>query len=647
MLPSRLITLVLLCALAICAPLRAQNDNGKPATDSGDTPTAAAQSATNGEPRPPAEVPEQYNSPHATMRTFLDAMNRANDPALSSNEREESRTEALDALDLSDVSDELAWKLAERLLLVFNRLGEYRSWLPWKYELEGQNDVERVTYFPSPRFRDILNKQPNVQPIGRIELVKQDDGRWQFSAATLAGMDELYISMEKLPVLVGLDEEQLGGTHWIRRQMPESLRGVQYFGLELWQWLGLLVIIMLGIVLDHIVRAILRTITNRILKRQDAKAQTQTITGVVRPIGLVAAAFLWLYLTTLLDLPSTAYFVLMAAVRIFTVLAVTWTAWRMIDLLAEVLESKAERTSTKFDDVLVPLLRKTLKVFVVAFGLVYAANALAINIWPLLTGLGIGGLAFAFAAKDTIENFFGSIATILDRPFEIGDWVVIHSGGGDTEGIVETVGFRSTRIRTFYNSQVTVPNANLVRANVDNYGRRKYRRWKTTIGVQYDTTPDQLLAFTEGIRELVRCHPFTRKDYFQVWVTGFGSSSIDIMIYIFHEVDDWSMELRERERLIVDMVRLADQLGVQFAFPTQTVHLFKEEHKPHEVEHETPQSMSDRRAMVHGIRAAQQLVRDQPWQNDKPGPVKFPEGPTVINEDDAEQAAIEDRTAGG
>ena len=275
---------------------------------------------------------------------------------------------------------------------------------------------------------------------------------------------------------------------------------------------------------------------------------------------------------------------------------------------------------------------KAAKIFAVAIGIVYGAQALNLPIVPLLGSLGIGSLAFAFAAKDTIENFFGSVAVILDRPFEVGDWVVFD---GKTEGTVEELGFRSTRIRTFYNSQITVPNATLVRATVDNYGRRKYRRWKTHIGVQYDTPPDKLIAFTEGIRELVRTHPYTRKDYFQVWLHQWSASSMDVLLYIFFEVPDWSTELRERERMFVDIVRLADKLGVQFAFPTQTVHLYKEDHKPHEVQHATPGGSTDKRSMVEGIRVARELISNQTWRDSPPGPVSYALGDSDILLDEA------------
>jgi len=381
----------------------------------------------------------------------------------------------------------------------------------------------------------------------------------------------------------------------------------------------------------------LRLLTNRALTQRHAIVRKETVAQAVRPLGLLAAGLLWLVMMHLLNLPDQALLVLSAAVRLFTVLASTWAAWCVTDLVCEILSSKAATTTTKFDDVLVPLLRKTFKVLITAIGLVWSAYALNIEVLPLLTGLGIGGLAFAFAAKDTIENFFGSVAVVLDRPFEVGDWVVI----GDVEGTVEEVGFRSTRVRTFYNSQVTVPNATLVRATVDNYGRRRYRRVRTHIGIQYDTPPDKILAFTEGIRELVRTHPYTRKDNFQVWFHEFAASSLNILLYVFHEAPDWATELRERERLFLDIVRLADQLGIQFAFPTQTIHLHQEDpDSPHQPT--TQPFPPDHRAMKLGIQTAQRLIKDQPWQTSKPGVVQFHQGPTPL--DDAE--IIEDRSAG-
>src|SRR5690606_24921192 len=141
--------------------------------------------------------------------------------------------------------------------------------------------------------------------------------------------------------------------------------------------------------------------------------------------------------------------------------------------------TKAESTDSKLDDQLVPLLRKAMKIFVVLVGALFLLQNLDVNVASLVAGLGIGGVAVALAAKDTIANFFGSLMIFIDRPFQIGDWVKI----GETEGIVEVVGFRSTRVRTFYNSLVTVPNAHFTEAAIDNLGMREYRRTSTVLNL--------------------------------------------------------------------------------------------------------------------------------------------------------------------
>jgi MscS family membrane protein len=439
----------------------------------------------------------------------------------------------------------------------------------------------------------------------------------------------MYLDMENMDILEGVDDiTQQSWQLWLRSQMPASLKGRQhsFLSIEYWKWVGLFLAILLGLIIDHTLRLFLRASIGKFIKKQGATENVELIRFTVRPIGLVIAAIVWIKLLKLLNLPPGAANVLIGAARIFGIFAGTWGAWRLADLAGVVLVEKAKHTDTKFDDVLIPLVRKTVKIFILVIALIYAAAALSIQLMPLLASLGIGGVAFAFAAKDTVENFFGSLAVLLDRPFEVGDWVVI----GSDEGTVEEIGFRSTRIRTFYNTQITVPNSNLVRAVVDNYGRREYRRWKAHVGVQYDTTPQQLIAFIEGIRELVRCHPYTRKDYFNVFLNQFADSSLNILVYVFWKVPDWPTELRERERLMIDIVRLADQLGVQFAFPTQTLHLYKEEQAPYQQQHQPPQPATDSDATTDGIRAAQHIIAQQSWQQQRPDKVEYHEGPTAI-----------------
>ena len=427
---------------------------------------------------------------------------------------------------------------------------------------------------------------------------------------------------------------------YVEDHLPDVLVTNAFLTLKVWQWIGLALVILLGMALDLLVRALLSAMANRLITRQGGEAKPETLHKTVRPFGLLAAAALWLFLLPGLGLHETALQILLAAVKFFVTLAGVWSAYRVTDLLSEFFASKAAKTETKVDDLLVPLLRKTAKIFITAFGLIYIADSLQIQIAPLLAGLGIGGIAFAFAARDTLENFFGSVTVIIDRPFQIGDWVQV----GDTEGTVEELGFRSTRIRTFYNSLVTIPNGNLVRDVVDNFGKRRYRRFKTHLALTYDTPPAKIEAFCEGIRELVRCHPYTRKDYYHVWLNEFGPSSLNVLVYVFHEAPDWQTELRERHRLMLDIIRLADRLGVQFAFPTQTLHMYKESHEAAHTPAPPPETESQHRAEREGRGAVRELVAKAEWRRAKPGPHLISQTPSLADDDDETQ--IESKISG-
>ena len=356
---------------------------------------------------------------------------------------------------------------------------------------------------------------------------------------------------------------------------PEQLQTTRFL-LADYQWISCFVLIFLGFMADLGICKLL-TLAVRWLRR-DQKSDVspddyKRERKVWKPVGLLAQAVVWYWGAFCIGLPLSLLLIVTVALKFFTVVAAVWTAFRLIDWIATVFSRKASATETRFDDLLIPLVRKALKAFAICVGLVLFADVFQLDVTALIGGLGIGGAALAFASQDTLSNLFGSLTVLADRPFEIGDWIV--SDG--VEGTVENVGMRSTRVRTFYNSVMILPNSRLTTAVVDNMGKREYRRFTTKLGVQYDTTPEQLDAFCEAIREVIRRHPYTRKDYFQVYVNDFSASSIDILLYMFFECDDWPTELRERHRLLTDIMRVAQRLDVQFAFPTQTLHLFQEE----------------------------------------------------------------------
>lgn len=350
--------------------------------------------------------------------------------------------------------------------------------------------------------------------------------------------------------------------------IPSSLKGG--FILEYWQWLAMFLVIILGAIADKVVAWILSRHVIHWKKKHDSLQGLDST--VLRPLGLMAMALIWWAGLTVLGLPNVALTILLIAVKLLASLSGVWSAFRLVDVLYALLINKAKGTANRFDDLLVPMISKSLKVFVVIMGIIFVADNLNVDVTSLLAGLGLGGLAFALAAKDLLGNFFGSVTVLLDSPFHIGDWVII----GDIEGSIETVGFRTTTIRTFYNSVITLPNSVLTTTNIDNMGARQYRRMKTMLGLTYSTPPEKIDAFCEGIRTLIQLHPYMRKDYYQVYFNQYSAASLDILVYVFWQTPDWDTELRERHRFLLDILRLAKQLEVEFAYPTQTIYLKKD-----------------------------------------------------------------------
>ena len=210
-----------------------------------------------------------------------------------------------------------------------------------------------------------------------------------------------------------------------------------------------------------------------------------------------------------------------------------------------------------------PVVSLVLKIIVVGCGLAALLDLFEFDVGTVLAGLGIGGLAFALAAQDTLKNFFGSLMLIADRTFRVGDLVQI----GGNEGVVESVGLRTTRIRGLDDALLTIPNSDLTTAHVTNFGARRYRRFQTRITVTFDTPSERLTAFRDGIQELIRQHPGVRQEKHEVALNDLGSSGVEILIRVFFDVSDGHAELLVRDGLILEVVRTADRLGVAFAEP--------------------------------------------------------------------------------
>lgn len=416
-------------------------------------------------------------------------------------------------------------------------------------------------------------------PQGSIDMRRQADGRWLFSAESLhavpAILDEL--TRNQKTRVTSSNQAWKPLSLRLRESIPETLRKPMLW-LEAWQWLGIAAIVIISVLGDRLTRLMLGLGVRQWRRRQHNTHYQQLGDDLLRPFALLLMAAIWWGGLNLLSLPAASLLILLLAAKFLAAFAGVWALYRLVDLLSGYLGAKAADTENKLDDALVPLLSKSLKLCVTVIGIVFIADTLNMNVTGLLAGLGLGGLAFALAAKDVVENLFGSITVLLDRPFHVGDWVVI----GDVEGTVETVGFRSTRIRTFYNSVISLPNSRMITAHVDNMGSRQYRRLKTTLGIAYDTPATKVDAFCAGLRELVMQHPHTRKDYFQIWFNNYSASSLDILVYIFFNTPDWTAELKARHEFLLSALKLAEALGIEYAYPTQTLYLRKDQANSHQ-----------------------------------------------------------------
>lgn len=393
------------------------------------------------------------------------------------------------------------------------------------------------------------------------------EGEHLISRETLSSVRENFNRVRDLPYLPGTGGGAGYANPWVKYNLPEwahrTIGGVAY-----WQWAGLFAAILLGLTLKNVMRwasGLLLVVARKTPSKWDAVL----IEAVSAPLALLVASILWWVAVYSLGFIGTPRDVLLYAVKIVFCAALIWIFYRAADVFHQFLKDFCKRKDNNLDEQIVKLVARTLKIFIVVVGVLLAAQNLGIQVFSVLAGLGIGGLAVALAAKDSLANFFGSIMIMVDRPFRVGHWIVVKG----QEGIVEDIGFRSTKIRTFYNSLVSIPNSEVATSPVDNLGLRRFRRVRTTLGVTYDTPPEAIEAFLEGIKNIIKANPFSTSFNCHVVFNDFGPHSLDILLYFFLEVPDWSTELEQRQNILLEIVRLAKRLGVAFAFPTQTLHV--------------------------------------------------------------------------
>ncbi len=395
-------------------------------------------------------------------------------------------------------------------------------------------------------------------------------GPWFYiSHFTLKRAETDYNNLINKPYKKGIKNP--GASHkknWLEKAFPKG-NIVKYFGITQIQWTMIVLSIISAILIYFAAIWILGLLESLILSKRDfsfkiAKALTQ-------PASIFITAFFLKAAGAHIALTGNAKFIWVSSTKTLLSIGSFWLLYCLISPVESALRKITEKTESDLDDQLVPLVSKTAKVVIISLAVLTTIQGLGVNVFSLLAGLGVGGLAIALAAKDTAANFFGSLMILFDQPFKVGDWIKLDG----LEGTVEEIGFRSTRVRTFYDSQIVIPNSKVANSDIDNLGRRQYRRTVETLGLTYGTTEEQLRSFTEGLKKIINEHPLTRKDKHYTSFKKFGDSSLEILLYFFLNVSDYKDELKAKEEILLKIKNLAETLSVDFAFPSQSIYLEK------------------------------------------------------------------------
>jgi len=350
--------------------------------------------------------------------------------------------------------------------------------------------------------------------------------------------------------------------------LPRWLQ-IEVLGIAIWQFAVAFIFILLGLVLKKVSDFLFERKLIPVMAKTRFAFDNVLATAASKPLGyLLLLAGAYGAFAILVPTESNVRGFVFGALKVLIAADVLWFLFRTVDAIVEYLAKLAKRTESKLDEQLIPLVRKALKVTIGVVCFLWVIQLLGLRVSSLLAGLGIGGLAVALALQDTLSNFFGSIFIFLDRPFGVGDWIKV----GEVEGIVEDIGFRSTRIRTWPATLVSIPNKTVAAATIDNWSKMPKRRVMQTVGVTYGTSPEQMEQAVAAIREIVENDESVDKGFIVIRFTDFGESSLNILVYYFTKAVAFADHLAAKERINLAIMRALTKLGLSIAFPTHTVY---------------------------------------------------------------------------
>jgi MscS family membrane protein len=479
--------------------------------------------STTAEQKQPVEDPLGRSTPHGTVVGLIKAAEQQNlDRAaeyLESGVRPADRRE-----------------LAQKLSVVLNR--------------KLFTSLDRLSHTPDGDPDDGLTNRDRIglveSPSGSVDMfldrVPRGQGPpiWLFSSSTLQEIPRLYDEIQPL---------------WIERYVPETLRTIRWLAVPLYRWIALLLAIPLVFGLAALSTRALTGLLSPLFRRLTRGRDDHKLAAAGPLRLLVLAVFFY----------GGSFFGLSLATRLFwqrvaetlSVIALCWLSLRLMDVVAALSLKRLQRFHRSGDVALVRLINRLLKAATAIVAVLFLLYLSDVDLTAALTGLGVGGLAIGFGAQKTIENLFGGIMVISDKPVNVGDVCKV----GEFFGTVEDIGIRSTRIRTLDRTVVAVPNGQLAAMSLENFTKRDRIRFHHTVGLPRQTTADQLRSVLAQIRRLLDAHPGVESTSARIRLIKVSASSLDVEIFAYVLETDQAAFLAIQEQLLLGVMDIIETLS--------------------------------------------------------------------------------------
>jgi len=344
------------------------------------------------------------------------------------------------------------------------------------------------------------------------------------------------------------------------------------FLIPTWKWIGLAGGLTAGFIGLLLGRRYLKGLKDYYANKPQIPAGVRYILGkdIHQPLAWLIALTLWRIGLESLGLHEGLTHALLLGLHLFTLLNLMRLVYQGVESLGQLIEDALAVNDSSLNGQLAPFATKVLKFIVVTFAILMSLQSLGLNVGAVLAGLGIGSLAFALAAQDTVANLFGSITIIFDRPFQRGDLIKI----GDTEGVVEDVGFRSTRVRTGSGSLITVPNSIVAKERIENLGVRPTRRFRHVLALGGTANPEHIVHFVEALRLRIGKHPLVAPQP-TVTLSALGTSDVKILIDCYFQTQNNLEEISAGQELLLITLHLAEESQLNLVNQGQRIELLQ------------------------------------------------------------------------